>query len=160
MLNYFKGADWIAELRDRRSEAGIRRTYRKELRTAQKEHATRDRLKEIEWSMYSELEMIDEERQLRTQLRLRNNARNYGIEVPAIPVGDAQEDSCWRRSNNFGYWLLKPPILKQFNAELRQEKKERREAFLAWWVPITTALVTILSLITTLAATCSRPAHP
>jgi hypothetical protein len=90
------------------------------------------------------LEEIETKRILRQCFHLR-------IPVPRKPYGEG-EDEVWERSVDSGKWFLKDEGILNLRKLIRDEKKERRDYWLGWLLPLITAGTGIIGAITGLVA--------
>ena len=102
-----------------------------------------------EWSF--EAGMLEEELEAIATNKLRKQAYRLKVPFPSPPYGrDEFETEDWERGHNLGEWYLKPSGYVKVRAVIRSEQKERREALLAWVIPMTGLIGAITGLIAVL----------
>jgi|GEM_PF-1280977 len=112
-----------------------------ELRSARK-HAEVDDLER--WA-YMDVEAIEEDIALLAQRRLFRRASRL-----LVPTPRHDEKGMWDRSPVTGWYLLTRDGIKQLRAEIRQERRERREGILTWGPMATGIIGSLIGLLAVL----------
>ncbi|MGO9245811.1 MAG: hypothetical protein ACLPT4_08780 [Verrucomicrobiia bacterium] len=103
-------------------------------------------LQQVYEEMEHESGPIEEELEWLETTWRRDKAQRLHLPIPEIPAGE-DEDANWRRTDS-GRWLLKPEGHSKIKALIRAERKEQREALIAWL----TLIIGILGALTGLVA--------
>lgn len=135
-------------LRQREIQAwmdSISQSYQQEMGKARLATAPAEELDEIQRAHHSEQKWAEDE--LR---RLYHSYYVYRANRLRIPVPPFQEaGGAWVASAVGDGWYLTPEALHALRAEIRAERKARRDEWLAW-MPLLALLVALLSVLTAL----------
>lgn len=126
--------------------------YRKLVEEARRKHrAGSDEVEALRSKWFFEGGMLKEELEAIATNKLRKQAYRLKVPFPSPPYGsDEFETEDWERGSTFGEWFLKPSGYMKVRAVIRSEQKERREALLAWIIPMTGLIGAITGLIAVL----------
>jgi hypothetical protein len=123
----------------------IAQSYHHEMGKARLANASRDEQEEIAHRHHSDQKWAEDELQRLYHSYYVHLANRLRIPVPAF-----QDDGgAWMESSVSDGWYLTPQAMHALRAEIRAERKARRDEWLAW-IPLLALVVSIISALTAL----------
>lgn len=122
-------------------------SYEEEMEKAQASKASDDQYDEIRHEHHFQQSWAEDELQRLHHSYYIRLANKLLIPVPPFK----EKDGAWMESSIRSGWYLTPAAMHALRAEIRAERKARRDEWLAW-IPLLALIVSIISALTALIA--------
>lgn len=125
-----------------RWEDKLHKIFRKEIDVARKEGKSHDDLEYLAADERREIFEIYDDREHLITRYLKKIANRY-----FIPIPDWRDEKMWTKSSAFSKRVLSIDGIAHLRSAIRQEKREQRDAFLAWAPALTGAIGAFTGLV-------------